>query len=102
MVIVRHENQLPAWSRWSGDRAAEALQDAIEEIGHVPTLPQYMRFATGRDEYPSQSTLRRAFGSWSVALETAGTNPTDRFGDVEEAIAHGRELGLLADSGGDS
>jgi hypothetical protein len=52
--------------RWTVEACWEALHGVATELGEIPTIARYDRFATGRTGLPSSATLRNRLGRWSV------------------------------------
>jgi AraC-like DNA-binding protein len=51
--------------RWTEQACWAALRIACDELGEIPTVLSYERYAAGRDELPSAATLRNRLGRWS-------------------------------------
>lgn len=75
--------------RWTEDACWGALRRAVDELGEIPSVLAYERFAAGRDDLPSSATVRNRLGRWSALITR---------------LAAERELGgrAFATSGGDT
>jgi hypothetical protein len=51
--------------RWTDDACWDALRRAADELGEVPSVLAYERYATGRGDLPSSATIRNRLGRWS-------------------------------------
>ena len=56
----------PRRRRWTEDACWEALQRAADELGEIPTVLAYERFAADREDMPSSATIRNRLGRWST------------------------------------
>ncbi len=52
--------------RWTEDACWEALRRAVDELGEVPSVLAYERFAASRTDLPSSATVRNRLGRWSA------------------------------------
>jgi Sigma-70, region 4 len=62
-------NPVPARTRrlrWTDAACWEALRQAADELGEVPTVLAYERHAAGRSDLPSSATVRNRLGRWSA------------------------------------
>jgi hypothetical protein len=55
----------PSRRRWTDDACWDALQLAADELGTIPSVLAYERFAAGRYDLPSAATIRNRLGRWS-------------------------------------
>ena len=44
----------------------DALRRAVDELGEVPSVLAYERYAAARDDIPSSATVRNRLGRWSA------------------------------------
>lgn len=51
--------------RWTQDACWDALRRAVDELGEIPSVLAYERFAAGRGDLPSSATIRNRLGRWS-------------------------------------
>ena len=51
--------------RWTEDACWEALLRVAYELGEIPSVLAYERFAAGRSDLPSSATIRNRLGRWS-------------------------------------
>jgi hypothetical protein len=51
--------------RWTEDACWDALRRAVDELGEIPSVLGYERFAAGRADLPSSATVRNRLGRWS-------------------------------------
>jgi uncharacterized protein (DUF433 family) len=51
--------------RWTEEACWEAMQLAVEELGEIPSVLAYERYAAGRADLPSSATVRNRLGRWS-------------------------------------
>jgi hypothetical protein len=51
--------------RWTEDACWQALTRVVAELGEIPSVLAYERFAAGRDDLPSSATIRNRLGRWS-------------------------------------
>jgi len=51
--------------RWTEDACWEALRRAADELGEIPSVRAYERFAADRGDLPSSATIRNRLGRWS-------------------------------------
>jgi hypothetical protein len=51
--------------RWTDTACWEALGQAVDALGEVPTVLAYERYAAGRSNLPSSATIRNRLGRWS-------------------------------------
>jgi transposase len=51
--------------RWTEEACWDALRRAVEELGEIPSVLGYERFAAGRTDLPSSATVRNRLGRWS-------------------------------------
>jgi hypothetical protein len=51
--------------RWTEEACWQALTRVVAELGEVPSVLAYERFAAGRDDLPSSATIRNRLGRWS-------------------------------------
>ncbi len=51
--------------RWTEDACWDALARAVAELGEIPSVLAYERFAAGRADLPSSATIRNRLGRWS-------------------------------------
>jgi uncharacterized protein (DUF433 family) len=51
--------------RWTEDACWDALLRAVDELGEIPSVLAYERFAAGRADLPSSATIRNRLGRWS-------------------------------------
>ncbi len=54
---------------WDRQRVIEALRDLARELGRAPTKEEC---DASPDGYPSASTVKRRFGSFTAGLDAAG------------------------------
>jgi AraC-like DNA-binding protein len=52
--------------RWTADACWAALRRAVAELGEIPTIVAYARYAEDRNDLPSSATLRNRLGRWSA------------------------------------
>ena len=52
--------------RWTADACWAALRGAVAELGEIPTVVGYARYAVNRNDLPSSATLRNRLGRWSA------------------------------------
>jgi hypothetical protein len=78
--------------RWTEDACWDALQRAVAELGVIPSVLAYERFAAGREDLPSSATIRNRLGRWS-ALVT-------RLAAQRELLTHGQSFARSADGAG--
>ena len=55
----------PRSRRWTEEACWEALRRAVDELGEIPSVLGYERFAAGRSDLPSSATIRNRLGRWS-------------------------------------
>jgi uncharacterized protein (DUF433 family) len=55
----------PRSRRWTEETCWDALQRAVDELGEIPSVLAYERFAAGRSDMPSSATIRNRLGRWS-------------------------------------
>jgi uncharacterized protein (DUF433 family) len=51
--------------RWTEEACWDALRRAADELGAIPSVIAYERFAAGRSDLPSSATIRNRLGRWS-------------------------------------
>jgi len=51
--------------RWTEEACWDALRQVADELGQIPSVLAYERFATGRGDLPSSATIRNRLGRWS-------------------------------------
>jgi hypothetical protein len=51
--------------RWTEEACWQALTRTVAELGEIPSVLGYERFAAGRDDLPSSATIRNRLGRWS-------------------------------------
>jgi hypothetical protein len=51
--------------RWTEDACWQALTRVVAELGEIPSVLAYERFAAGRGDLPSSATIRNRLGRWS-------------------------------------
>ena len=51
--------------RWTEEACWQALSRVVSELGEIPSVLAYERFAAGRDDLPSSATIRNRLGRWS-------------------------------------
>ena len=56
----------PRSRRWTPDACWNALRCAVDELGEIPTVLAYERYAAGRNDLPSSATIRNRLGRWST------------------------------------
>jgi uncharacterized protein (DUF433 family) len=56
----------PRARRWTADACWVALRLAVAELGAMPTVAAYDRYARGRNDLPSAATVRNRVGRWST------------------------------------
>jgi len=56
----------PRSRRWTADACWAALRRAVAELGEIPTIVGYARYAVDRNDLPSSATLRNRLGRWSA------------------------------------
>ncbi len=61
--------------RWTEEACWEALRRARAELGAVPTLQAYERYAAARDDLPSPATVRKRLGRWSAIAARLAAEP---------------------------
>lgn len=69
MSIPTERTSVPRWPR---EATLRAIRRWAESRGAPPTSVQWRR---ANAEHPSEATVRRLFGSWNAAIETAGFPP---------------------------
>jgi uncharacterized protein (DUF433 family) len=55
----------PRSRRWTEEACWDALRRAADELGEIPSVVGYERFAAGRSDLPSSATIRNRLGRWS-------------------------------------
>jgi uncharacterized protein (DUF433 family) len=55
----------PRSRRWTEEACWDALRRAADELGAIPSVVAYERFAVGRSDLPSSATIRNRLGRWS-------------------------------------
>lgn len=55
----------PRLRRWTEDACWEALTRVAVELGKIPSVLAYERFAADRGDLPSSATIRNRLGRWS-------------------------------------
>ena len=60
--------------RWTEDACWDALLRAVEELGEIPSVLAYERFAAGRSDLPSSATIRNRLGRWSSLAARAAAH----------------------------
>jgi uncharacterized protein (DUF433 family) len=78
--------------RWTEEACWDALQRAVRELGEIPSVLAYERFAAGRDDLPSSATIRNRLGRWS-SLAT-------RLAAQRELLSHGQTFAWSVDGAG--
>lgn len=56
----------PRSRRWTEETCWDALLRAADELGEIPSVLAYERFASGRSDMPSSATIRNRLGRWST------------------------------------
>jgi uncharacterized protein (DUF433 family) len=56
----------PRSRRWTEETCWDALRRAADELGEIPSVLAYERFAAGRSDMPSSATIRNRLGRWST------------------------------------
>jgi hypothetical protein len=56
----------PRSRRWTEGACWAALRQVVAELGELPTVLAYERYAAGRADLPSSATLRVRLGRWST------------------------------------
>jgi hypothetical protein len=56
----------PRSRRWTEGACWAALRQVVAELGELPTVLAYERYAAGRADLPSSATLRVRLGRWSM------------------------------------
>jgi uncharacterized protein (DUF433 family) len=75
--------------RWTEDACWEALRRAVDELGEIPSVLAYERFAAGRSDLPSSATVRNRLGRWSSLVT--------RLAAQRELARHGQAYARSAD-----
>lgn len=57
--------------RWTEEQALRVLREFVEQADVRCTVSRYQEWARGRDDAPSEGTLRAKFGSWTLAVQAA-------------------------------
>jgi DNA-binding CsgD family transcriptional regulator len=57
--------------RWTEDVCIAAVRMITRETGGWPTVPEYDRLSSSRDDLPSSATLRIRLGRWSLITASA-------------------------------
>ena len=57
--------------RWTEEQALRVLREFVEQADVRCTVSRYQEWARGRDDAPSEGTLRARFGSWTLAVQAA-------------------------------
>jgi hypothetical protein len=70
--------------RWTEDACWTALARAVDELGEIPSVLAYERFAAGRDDLPSSATIRNRLGRWSSLVTRLA---------AQRELAHARSAG---------
>jgi uncharacterized protein (DUF433 family) len=79
----------PRSRRWTEEACWDALVRAADELGEIPSVLAYERFAAGRSDLPSSATIRNRLGRWSsLAARVAAHRQL-----AEQAQARGRSAG---------
>jgi hypothetical protein len=78
--------------RWTEEACWQALTRAVAELGEIPSVLAYERFAAGRDDLPSSATIRNRLGRWS-SLAT-------RLAAERELARHAQGFAQSAGAGG--
>lgn len=56
----------PRPRRWTQQACWDALRRAADDLGEIPTVLAYERYAAGRTDLPSSATIRNRLGRWST------------------------------------
>lgn len=56
----------PRSRRWTEEACWDAVRRAVDELGKIPSVLAYERFAAGRSDMPSSATVRNRLGRWST------------------------------------
>jgi uncharacterized protein (DUF433 family) len=56
----------PRSRRWTEEACWDAVRRAVDELGEIPSVLAYERFAAGRSDMPSSATVRNRLGRWST------------------------------------
>jgi uncharacterized protein (DUF433 family) len=84
----------PRSRRWTEEACWEALQRAVDELGEIPSVLAYERFAAGRSDLPSSATIRNRLGRWSsLAARLAAQRQLAQGRAVSAAPASSRVAG---------
>jgi hypothetical protein len=51
--------------RWTAEACWSAMRRSVAELGHIPSIAGYDRYAADRIDLPSSATLRNRLGRWS-------------------------------------
>jgi uncharacterized protein (DUF433 family) len=52
--------------RWTQKACWDALRRAADDLGEIPSVLGYERYAAGRSDLPSSATIRNRLGRWST------------------------------------
>jgi transposase len=56
----------PRRRRWTQEACWDALRRAADDLGEIPSVLAYERYAAGRTDLPSSATIRNRLGRWST------------------------------------
>ena len=68
-AALRPPTSVPARTRarrWTEAACWQALRIAVDELGEIPSVLAYERFAVDRNDLPSSATIRNRLGRWST------------------------------------
>ncbi len=77
---------LPYNPPWDPEQVIEAIQRMADELGRAPLKEEC---DASPDGYPSASTIRRRFGSFTAGTRAAGLEPIGRRGGRDVQGVHG-------------
>ncbi len=64
-LVPAHTAEHARPRRWTAESCWNALRTVVGELGEIPTVAAYDRYAAGRKDVPSSATLRNRLGRWS-------------------------------------
>jgi uncharacterized protein (DUF433 family) len=79
----------PRSRRWTEEACWSALVGAVDELGEIPSVLAYERFAAGRSDLPSSATIRNRLGRWSSLTARVAAHRQL----AQQAQARGRSAG---------